>query len=133
MKKLKIRILKNKPTTPAKSVTPAWKEKMVVALSLLGFVGLLALLATLGGIAQQNNALEAQLAKWKRAYHLTDEQAALIRRMELDFHGNGNPFTSRDSGTPEENQTHHVKMSGVMNPEDGERFLRDMKAGKGHE
>lgn len=113
------------------SISP-WKERTVVALCLLGLMAVLALLATIGGIAAQNNALDNQLSRWRTRYHLTEEQAARIRQLELEFHGNGNPFTSRESGTPEENDAHHFAISRVMKAEDSERFLRDMKQGKGH-
>lgn len=64
--------------------------------------------------------------EWTASYHLTDEQAARIREIEYKFHGNGNPFTSRESGTPEENEAHHLEVSRVMNPEDGAHFLQVM-------
>ena len=118
-----------KEGTPASAVSP-WKERLVVAACLAGLMGVLALVGTVMGIGAQRQALDKQFAKWKKTYHLTDEQAARIRQMELDFHGNGNPFTSRDSGTPEENTAHHLEMSRVMNPEDGERFFRDIQHSK---
>lgn len=79
----------------------------------------------MAGVGQQRKALDKQLAQWKPLYHLTDEQAERIRQIELDFHGNGNPFTSRVSGTPEEDEAHHLEISRVMKPKDAERFLRD--------
>jgi hypothetical protein len=87
-------------------------------------MGILALIGTFMGIAEQRKALEHLVANWRVTYHLTDEQAARIRKIELDFHGNGNPFTSRDSGTAEENIAHYLEISRAMSPEDGARFLR---------
>lgn len=119
-----------KEAAPTSTVSP-WKERLVVAACVAGLMGVLALIGTVMGIGAQRQALDKQFAKWKTLYHLTDEQAARLRQMELDFHGNGNPFTSRESGTPEENLAHHLKMSRVMSPEAGERFFRDIQHSKG--
>lgn len=86
----------------------------------------LALFVTVSGMITQRGALNRQLMQWRASYHLTDQQAARIREIELKFHGNGNPFTSRESGTPQENDAHHLEVSRVMNPEDGERFVEVM-------
>lgn len=121
---------KDKALAVSKPPVPPWKERTVVALCLLGLMGLLALLATVGGIAAQNKALDGQISRWRTLYHLTAEQAARVRQLELEFHGNGNPFTSRESGTPEENDAHHLAISRVMNPSDAERFLLDVQRNK---
>lgn len=120
-----------KPITRPASARAPWKERLVVTACILGLMGVLALLGTVAGIGQQREALDKQLARWKAQYHLTDDQAARIRQIELGFHGNGNPFTSRDSGTAEEDAAHHLEIARVMDAEDGERFLRDIMHKKG--
>lgn len=118
-----------RPHKNARATVPPrspWREHLVVAGWVAVFMAVLALFCTVAGIINQRIALNRTTAKWKSLYHLTDTQAARIREIELEFHGNGNPFTSRDSGTPEENDAHHLEISRVMNPEDGARFARDM-------
>lgn len=102
------------------------REKWIVAACVAGFMVMLALYCTISGMIEERAALHNQMMEWAAAYHLTDDQAARIRQIEAKFHGNGNPFTSRESGTPEENDAHHLEISRVMNPEDGARFLEVM-------
>jgi hypothetical protein len=78
-------------------------------------------------IKQQSFALNKQLEKWKVSYHLTDEQMSQLRAIELSFHGNGNPFSDFAIHTAEETFKHHQYMSTLMSPEDGARFLADLK------
>lgn len=89
-------------------------------------MALIAGFCTVSGMIEERAALHRMLMEWTASYHLTAEQAEHIRQLELEFHGNGNPFTSRDSGTPEENDAHHLEISRVMNPEDGTRFVKVM-------
>jgi hypothetical protein len=114
-----------KSTRQSRSLSKG-REKWVVAACVAGFMVFLALFGTVAGMITQRAGLNKQLLQWRAAYHLTDQQAARIREIELKFHGNGNPFTSRDSGTPEENDAHHLEISRVMNPEDGARFVKVM-------
>ena len=87
---------------------------------------MLAAYCTMSGMIEEHAALHNQIMEWTASYHLTGEQADRIRQIEAKFHGNGNPFTSRESGTPEENDAHHLKISREMNPEDGANFLHAM-------
>lgn len=119
-----------------RSATPAIaprREKWIVAASFAALMVILALSCIVFGVFSRRAVLNKQMMKWKAAYHLTDEQAARIHQIEVDFHGNGNPFTSPASGTPEENDAHHLEISREMNPEDGARFIEVMnKKGGGH-
>lgn len=75
---------------------------------------------------QQRSSLDALVIKWRKDYHLTDEQARIIRVMEEDFHGSGNPFF-RPAPTAAETTEHHRQMAAQMNPEDGARFFAVME------
>ena len=108
------------------------KESWIVASCLVGFVLMLTFLSIMTGIFQQNAAVNNQVAKWKGQFHLTAEQASRIRELELEFHGNGNPFTSRDEGTEAETDAHHQRISRVMTPEDGQQFLKEVRRGSKH-
>lgn len=109
-------------TSPPTSLR--WRQKLTFAAYFTGLIVILILFGIMAGIAQQRNALDELLSRWKNVYHLTDEQAAHIRKIELDFHGNGNPFISRSMATPEENANHYLDISHSMNPEDGDRFMK---------
>lgn len=111
------------PAVPAASPT---REKWIVIACFAAFMLMLAAYCTISGIIAEHAALHNQMMEWTANYHLTDEQADRIRQIEARFHGNGNPFTSRESGTPEENEAHHLEISSVMNPADGARFLEAM-------
>lgn len=68
--------------------------------------------------------LNGRLAEWTASYHLTDPQVARIRQLELEYHGNGLPFSGRDPGTLEANKAHYLRISLIMSPEDCARFVR---------
>lgn len=76
--------------------------------------------------AQQRSSLDDLVVRWKRDYHLTDQQARTIRKMEEDFHGSGNPFF-RPAPTATDTTEHHRQMAAQMNPEDGARFFTVME------
>jgi hypothetical protein len=76
--------------------------------------------------AQQRSSLDDLLVRWKSDYHLSDEQARTIRKMEEDFHGSGDPFF-RPAPTAAETTEHHRQMAAQMSPEDGARFFAVME------
>jgi len=126
MKKARDLKLPSRKDRAAASAASPWRQRLTVAACVAGFMVFLALFGTVAGMITQRGALNRQLMQWRASYHLTDQQVARIREIELEFHGNGNPFTSRESGTPEENDAHHLEISRVMNPEDGARFAEVM-------
>lgn len=80
--------------------------------------------------AQWNRSIDDRLNKWRQSYNLSAETVAAFRRIELEFHGSGNPFTSPIPHSKEEEDAHHEQMASMMAPEARERFLRDMRSGK---
>lgn len=76
---------------------------------------------------QQRIGIDEQIDRWRRDYHLTQEQAQRIRSIELKFHGSGDPLT-RPAHTPGETRDHHRAMTDAMNPEDGELFLKSQES-----
>jgi len=75
------------------------------------------------GALQQARNLDHLIHRWRAEYHLTEEQARLIRAMEEDFHGRGDPFL-QPAHSMDETREHHRRIAKIMNPEDGERFLK---------
>lgn len=115
---------RSKSDLPAAPSASSPREKWIVAACFGAFALLLAAYCTVSGMIAEHAALYNQMMEWTANYHLTDAQAARIRQIEAKFHGNGNPFTSRESGTPQENEAHHLEISREMKPEDGAHFLR---------
>ena len=97
-------------------------EKLKLWAFFLGMAAALFLVFHFIATAQQRSALDDLVTKWKRDYHLSEEQARRIRTMEEKFHGSGNPFL-RPAHDAAETTAHHWEMASVMNPEDGERFI----------
>jgi hypothetical protein len=67
------------------------------------------------------------VTKWKTTYHINDEQAERIQQIELDFHGNGSPFSIKPTRSKEEKHRHHEEISRLMSPEDGAHFMKAME------
>lgn len=82
-------------------------------------------------INQQTASISRTVTKWKTTYHINDAQAERIKQIELDFHGNGSPFTIKPSRTRDEKHRHHEEISRLMSPEDGAHFMQAMERSEG--
>lgn len=119
---------KKAPATPT-ALAPRDKA-MLFGVPIL-FLAIPALILHFFFIHQQTAAVSKTVTKWKTTYHINDEQAARIKQIELDFHGNGSPFSFRPTFNREENLRHHENISRLMSPEDGARFMKAMERGEG--
>ena len=80
--------------------------------------------------AQWNRSIDDRLNMWQQSYNLSPETVTQFRRIELEFHGSGNPFTTPIPHSKAEENTHHEQMASMLAPEAAERFLRDMHNGR---
>ena len=101
-----------------------WAMKLKIGGGFTAFALVMYGSAIYRGHLSQQREFDWLIKTWKGQYHLSDEQAARIRRLEEDFHGNGNVLT-QPSHTLEEQIDHEPALSRVMNPEDAARFLAD--------
>lgn len=122
---------KKKVATPPTTLTPSDKVKVLIILP-LAFVGL-AVLFHFICVSQQTGQITKTVNGWKSTYNLDDEQARRTIQIELDFHGNGSPFSLRGHSQAEEKHRHYEKISQLMSPTDGARFMHAMeKKGENH-
>lgn len=77
-----------------------------------------------------NSSITLQLNKWQRAYRLDDATVDRLRVIEVNFHGNGNPFASPIPHTKEEVAVHLQEMAALMGKTQGDEFLNDMRRGR---
>lgn len=115
----------------ARTVIP-FEDKLKVFLMIVGAFALVTWVFIVVSKNKKEIAVDYQLQKWKIRYNLTDHQAAQLRKIELSFHGNGNPFTFLRTHSREETREHHLFMSKLMSPEDGERFFNEMEKIQNH-
>jgi hypothetical protein len=117
------------PAPPA-AVAQRVRDRLIIAAWIaLPVAGIVAILI-LAMKAQWNRSIDDRLNKWQQSYSLSAETVAQFRRIELEFHGSGNPFTSPIPHNKEEEKAHHEQMASMMAPEAAERFLKDMNSGK---
>jgi len=90
-----------------------------------------ALVLHFSAIHQQRKSISKTVEGWRTIYHLNDEQVESIKRIEIDFHGNGSPFSFRPVHAKEETHRHHQEIGSIMAPEDGERFIQVMEKSDG--
>ena len=90
-----------------------------------------ALILHFSSIHQQTSSISRTVQKWKSTYHINDEQAERIKQIELDFHGNGSPFSIKPARTRDEKHHHHEEISRLMSPEDGAHFMKVMEKSEG--
>ena len=90
-----------------------------------------ALILHFSSIHQQTSSISKTVHNWKTTYHINDGQADHIKQIELDFHGNGSPFSIKPAHTRDEKHRHHEEISRLMSPEDGARFMKVMEKSEG--
>ena len=90
-----------------------------------------ALVLHFSSIHQQTTSISKTVQKWKTTYHINDEQAERIKQIELDFHGNGSPFSIKPTRSKDEKHRHHEDISRLMSPEDGAHFMKVMEKSEG--
>lgn len=114
---------------PATGLSRSDKFKLLgyPALALVG----LSLLYHFTCVQGQKASISKTVEGWKTTYHINDEQASRIKQIELDFHGNGSPFSIKSSPTREEKHLHHEEISRIMSPEDGAHFMKVMERSEG--
>ena len=107
------------------------RDKAIVFGFLLLLLVFPAVFLHIHSINQQTASISKTVTKWKTTYHITDEQAALIKQIEIDFHGNGSPFSIKPARTRDEKHRHHEEISRLMSPEDGAHFMQAMERSEG--
>lgn len=90
-----------------------------------------ALVLHFSSISQQTASIAKTVEGWKTTYHINDEQAERIKQIELDFHGNGSPFSIKPTRSKDEKHRHHEDISRLMSPEDGAHFMKVMEKSEG--
>lgn len=125
----------SKQSRKKKSVSPPTALTLLDKIKLIGIptliLGILTLFFHLMCIRQQDAAVSKTVEGWKSNYHLTDDQAAIIKQIELSFHGNGSPFSTKGHPTQKEKHRHHEDISKLMSTEDGARFMKAMEKSEG--
>jgi hypothetical protein len=79
---------------------------------------------------QWRSSIDQRLAEWKTAYRFSDDIVRQIRRIELDFHGSGNIFTTPIARTPPESLVHHQQMAQLLDKPMREKFINDLNSGR---
>lgn len=120
---------KKKPAATPTAFAPRDKAMLIGLLILL--LAIPALVLHFSSIHQQTTSISKTVTKWKTTYHITDEQAERIKQIELDFHGNGSPFSIKPARTRDEKHRHHEEISRMMSPENGAHFMQAMERSEG--
>jgi hypothetical protein len=107
------------------------RDKAIVFGFLLLLLVLPAVFLHIHSINQQTASISRTVVKWKTTYHINDEQAERIKQIELDFHGNGSPFSIKPARSRDEKHRHHEEISRLMSPEDGAQFMSVMEQSEG--
>ena len=120
---------KKKATTAPTTLAPRDKAMLIGVPILL--LAVPALVLHFSSISQQTASIAKTVEGWKTTYHINDEQAERIKQIELDFHGNGSPFSIKPTRSKDEKHRHHEDISRLMSPEDGAHFMKVMEKSEG--
>ena len=120
---------KKKADTAPTTLAPRDKAMLIGVPILL--LAVPALVLHFSSISQQTVSIAKTVEGWKTTYHINDEQAERIKQIELDFHGNGSPFSIKPTRSKDEKHRHHEDISRLMSPEDGAHFMKVMEKSEG--
>lgn len=123
------RLSKKKAATAPTTLAPRDKAMLIGVPILL--LAVPALVLHFSSISQQTASIAKTVEGWKTTYHINDEQAERIKQIELDFHGNGSPFSIKPTRSKDEKHRHHEDISRLMSPEDGAHFMKVMEKSEG--
>lgn len=126
----------SKSSRKQKTAPPATLSRtdktLLVGIPLMLFAGL-ALLFHFVCVGRQTDRITSTVNEWTRLYSLSDEHVKRIIQIELDYHGNGSPFSIQQNHPPGAKHRHHEEISHLMSPDDGARFMERMeKSGAAH-
>jgi hypothetical protein len=124
------KLSRKKKDAPAPTKLTLRDKAMLIGVPIL-LLAIPALVLHFSSIHQQTTSISKTVQKWKTTYHINDAQAELIQQIEIDFHGNGSPFTIKPSRTRDEKHRHHEEISRLMSPEDGAHFMQAMERSEG--
>ena len=124
------KLSRKKKTVPAPTKL-SLRDKAIVIGFLLLLLVFPAVFLHIHSFNKQTASISRTVTKWKTTYHINDAQAELIQQIELDFHGNGSPFSIKPAHTRDEKHRHHEEISRLMSPEDGARFMKAMEKSEG--
>ena len=120
---------KKKAATAPTTLAPRDKAMLIGVPILL--LAVPALVLHFSSISQQTASIAKTVEGWKTTYHINDEQAERIKQIELDFHGNGSPFSIKPTRSKDEKHRHHEDISRLMSPDDGAHFMKVMEKSEG--
>lgn len=118
---------KSKAAAASTTLSPRDKAMLIGVPILL--LAVPALVIHFSSLRQQHASVSKTVEGWKTTYHLNGEQAERIKQIEIDFHGNGSPFSIKPARTRDEKHRHHEEISRLMSPEDGAHFMQAMEKG----
>ena len=120
----------NLPVAQKADVSSNWHDRAITSAWVV--VPLLSVLVVLLGILwlQWRTSLDQRLAAWKTTYGLSDDTIREFRRIELDFHGSGNIFTTPIARSPSETLRHHDQMASMLDEKLKDKFLHDLNTGR---
>ncbi len=120
-----------KKKAAAKPAALSLRDKAVLIGVPILLLAVPALVLHFSSISQQTASIAKTVEGWKTTYHINDEQAERIKQIELDFHGNGSPFSIKPTRSKDEKHRHHEDISRLMSPEDGAHFMKVMEKSEG--
>ncbi|WP_395730757.1 hypothetical protein [Prosthecobacter sp.] len=122
--------LSKKKAATAPTTLASRDKVMLIGIPIL-LLAVPALVLHFSSISQQTASIAKTVEGWKTTYHISDEQAERIKQIELDFHGNGSPFSIKPTRSKDEKHRHHEDISRLMSPEDGAHFMKVMEKSEG--
>jgi hypothetical protein len=108
----------------------SWRDRLNIALWIIVPLLLTGVLVIAAAKSWWERSIDDRLAKWQQAYQLSDKTVEQFRRIEIDFHGSGNPFNSPIRRSPQEVHIHHQQMAEIIGEPKGKLFLKDISSGR---
>ncbi|MES2595795.1 MAG: hypothetical protein V4662_10690 [Verrucomicrobiota bacterium] len=123
--------LARKKKTVSAPAKLSFRDKCMIIGAPILLLAIPAFILHFSSIRQHSRAISKTVEEWRTIYHLNDEQAERIKKLEIDFHSSGSPMSASPARTKEEVRHHHQEIGDIMSPEDGARFIKVMEKSEG--
>lgn len=91
-------------------------ERVKIWAALLSSLGVLLGTSLMNRTITHRNAVTGRVDRWRRQLALSEAEANQLVRIELAYHGNGNPFVSEPRRSRADNEVHEAELMAAVRP-----------------
>ena len=103
-------------------VSWTWRERLAAVAVILIILGCGLGPYTAWTIHGHRRAIDRRIERLKAEFELNDTQVQQLRELELEFRGNGNPFSFRGDPSPTERAEYHERLNQLIGDQNSDEI-----------